>query len=377
MRNGKYHYYRRVPARVAHLDKRSFIKKTLETDSRILAQQRAVSFNQAIEEYWQNLEFCGSEIAKDQYKLATAIVTSKGFRYKTAAELAEGDLGELLARVKKLPDRHSSNPIEETALLGGVDKPALTVTTMLEEFWQLSAGEKLGKSPDQIRKWENPIKRAINNFLVVLGGDKEISKIDRADALDFRQFWSDRVEDGQAAPDTGNRDIGNLSKVFRTVTEAHRIPLLNPFSQLRLKSSTAEPRPPFPLNNIQDVLLAPGTLDSLNEDARLAFYVAADTGCGESELCGLLKSEIILEEPANHDKKKKFVPHIIIQPNEERNLKKSHRRRTIPLVGVALWAMKQRPDGFFISRAAGHSIRHSKQVSENQRSEAYPRSYPV
>lgn len=355
-RNGNFYYYRRVPVEVSHIDKRLHVKKSLKTDSLKLALQRVVSVNHEVEEYWKNLLQFGSDNSTEKYKATVSISENMGFRYKTATEIAEGELGEILARIKKLESVGVGNTEVEAALLGAVEKPELTITDMLQEFWGLSAEEKIGKSGDQIRKWENPKKRAINNLIAVLGQNKAISKLDRSDVLDFRQYWSDRVATDGMNPDTGNKDIGNLSNIFRTVTEAHRLPMENPFTALRLKGKGTGKRPPFTKHYVQDILLAPGTLDRLNEDARLAFYVAVDTGCGESEICGLLENEIVLTPPAEHDRNRMFVPHIIIQQNDIRLLKVRHRKRKIPLVGVALWAMKQRPKGFLSYRGRPDSL---------------------
>jgi len=62
-----------------------------------------------------------------------------------------------------------------------------------------------------------------------------------------------------------------------------------------------------------------------------------ETGCRPSEISNLRKEHIILD----HD-----VPHLKIRPTATRKLKSKSARRDIPLLGVSLEAMQQRPNGF-------------------------------
>lgn len=58
---------------------------------------------------------------------------------------------------------------EADALLGLVPEPPLTVSKAHEEYWTAAADRTRGKSADKIRRWENPRKKAVANFIKAVG----------------------------------------------------------------------------------------------------------------------------------------------------------------------------------------------------------------
>ncbi|HCN91728.1 MAG TPA: integrase, partial [Hyphomonas sp.] len=72
-------------------------------------------------------------------------------------------------------------------------------------------------------------------------------------------------------------------------------------------------------------------------ELRVIIYLLVETGARLSEIVNLRPDDIRLD----HE-----VPHIIIRPEQNRELKTSDSEREIPLVGVALPAMKLCPNGF-------------------------------
>lgn len=91
------------------------------------------------------------------------------------------------------------------------------------------------------------------------------------------------------------------------------------------------------------MILAPGKLDALNADARDVMLVFMETGARPSELVNLRKDQIRLLAA---------IPHIRVEVLERddnapgRELKTEQSERDIPLVGLALDAMRRHPDGF-------------------------------
>jgi integrase len=82
-----------------------------------------------------------------------------------------------------------------------------------------------------------------------------------------------------------------------------------------------------------------------------------ETGLRPSEVVNLTPQAIRLDAP---------VPHVKIMP-EGRRLKTEDSAREIPLVGVALAAMKLRPEGFprYRDKSSGLSATLNKYLSEN------------
>ena len=92
----------------------------------------------------------------------------------------------------------------------------------------------LGKSEDQRRRWEAPRKKAVKNFVAVVG-DKEIANITRNDKLDFRQHWLDRIVAGEVTANSANKDLIHLGDVLKTANTMKRLGLTLPLGELSFK----------------------------------------------------------------------------------------------------------------------------------------------
>jgi len=115
-----------------------------------------------------------------------------------------------------------------------------------------------------------------------------------------------------------------------------RLRLPEIFKGLRLAPGADKSRSPYEAQFIQDKLLAPGALDGLNDQARCILYVCADTGLRPSEVANLQPGAIHLDA---------LIPYVQVLP-VGRVLKTQDSEREVPLVGVALAAMKLHPHGF-------------------------------
>ena len=211
----------------------------------------------------------------------------------------------------------------------------MTVINALEEYWTLAADRKLGKSPDQVRRWENPRKKAVRNFVACVG-DVPLDTLRRPAFLSFREWLLEQVQAGKITAASANKDLIHLGDVLRMVNELKGLGLDLPMHRLSLKEGEAGKRPPFSREWIVDRLLAPGSLDGMNEEAAGILRMMVNTGCRPSEVANLTAETIHLDCP---------VPHITIQA-DGRQLKSKNARRTIPLLGVSLDAARANPAGF-------------------------------
>ncbi len=89
---------------------------------------------------------------------------------------------------------------------------------------------------------------------------------------------------------------------------------------------------------------------NLNREAGLICYALIETGCRPSEIANILPENIKLDAE---------VPHIRIRSTKARQLKSKASERDIPLVGVALDAMRQAPNGFPRFRDRGYLLSSS------------------
>jgi len=133
-----------------------------------------------------------------------------------------------------------------------------------------------GKSAKQKRDWEKIKRRAVNNF-IALCGDLEMDKISRKHGRDFYNWWGKRLHptDGSKPlhPNSANRDIGNLRKLFREywVYEGDE-KRENPFNNLRYSDNVYKEIPVFSDDWIRSRVLKKDALSSLNKEAALLVY---------------------------------------------------------------------------------------------------------
>lgn len=328
---GRYYYQRRVPKHLRAYDNRTFIKVALKTDSEQEAKRRAQVYNEHIESYWKSLikkDDTDKELHK--YKSAVLLARSYGFAYKTSYELATAPTEELIERLTQSKIEKEN----ETALLGGLDQPQLKLSQCEEQYWKLTKDRLVDKTPHKISKWKNPRKSSLDNFIEV-AGDKALQEVSRTDILSFKEWWRNKIAIGRS-PSTANKQLQMLKDILKTVAIYNEIDISVEalFAETKFRQQVRS-RPPFEAKYVQDTLLP--ALNGLNERDRLVVHAIADTGARESELFGLLPKDIFLETD---------IPFIWIRPRKMYPLKTATSERQIPLVGAALYAFQQSPNGF-------------------------------
>lgn len=337
-RGGVFYYVRRVPTELADQVGKTFERVTTKQTSLRAAIPVVDQINRETEAYWAQLAAGEAGEARQRYTAAVARARALGLGYQTADSLAGGSLDEIVRRVELLEARGAlDEPGEVAAVLGGASAPEFTITAGLDAYIELARPKMIKKAPDQVRKWKNPRVKAVRNLVTVIG-DKKMAEVSRADALDFRAWWVDRIEVEGLQIETANKDIGHLNGMFRELDEHYRMGMAQPFDRMRLKGGTTGQRTAFEPAFVQGRILAPGALDGLNRDARLVVYLIASTGLRLSEAVNLsaCHGEIRLDAE---------VPHVLVR-DSTRELKQAHTAREIPLAGSALAAMRAAPDGF-------------------------------
>ncbi len=335
-RGGWWHYVRRVPARFHGIDRRGIIRKALKTDNEETARRRRDSMEAADDLYWQSLASdLPDVVAKQRYDAAVLRCLALSLSYVPAEQIATDlVIGDVLDRVEMA--RGGDASLEDT-VLGAVAKPKPTVRQAFETYLSEVAPNALRRKSESQRKgWIKVKRRAVNNF-VALCGNLPIESITREHAQKFYRWWLDRIE----GPDTlsgssGNRDVGNMRKIYREYFLYQGDERENPFRGLSFTDAKRKV-PPFPVEWITSKIMAPGALDSLNQQARLICYVLIETGARPSEIANLAPEHIVLDAD---------VPYVSIEPSEAREIKTTSSVRKIPLVGVSLLAMRLAPSGF-------------------------------
>lgn len=319
-RAGFWHFARRVPQSLANLDPRGVVKQSTKIrvadDPRGVRAARAASrLNHDLEIYWRGLADGQSAESRRRYDEARKRARSFGFDYKEASSFSQDDLANLYGRLQALKKADRlSDPDAVAAVLGGEKKPSMKLSELFEEFETLEKSSLAGFSPDQVRKWRLPKKRAIANLTEVIG-DKALGDISRNDALDFREWWHARILSEGLEIQTANKDFSHINKMMRTVDRRHRLDLSPVFRELRLEGGEDKQRSAYDPKFVQEQILDSALLLRLNEEARRILFVIVETGLRLSEACNLTSETIFLDAE-------------------------------IPLVGVALDALRAQPGGF-------------------------------
>lgn len=348
-RNKTFHIRKRVPARYKGIEPRGIICISLHTDSDAIAKLKAPKVWASMIEAWEARLAGDTRDAEAQYDAARNLAGALGYRFLTANKAAQLPTADFEKRVDEVmaatkngkPDK----PLAK-ALLGGSAPPELTVSRALELFWDVKGRAELaGKSPDQLRRWENPRKKAFKNFIEV-NGDIAISSIGSDEMMAFRDWWENKLDADGLSANSANKDFKNLASTLRLVIMRKRLGLELPLSGYAFSEVAAKVRPPFSVDWIKNKLLMPDALNGLNPEARGIVLGMINTGYRPSEGAGLTKDQIRLE--AN-------IPHISIEP-VGRELKSRNAKRIIPLVGISLEAFRAHPEGFPRYRAGSATL---------------------
>lgn len=333
IKRGKwYHYRRRIPGMIAHLDKRKEISIALKTKSYAEALLRAEIYNTHIENFWKALASSGeADSANAKYRAAVSIAKTHGFSYKTTELIAASSLNELVERFKvNFKTREHTE-----AILGTVEQPKLLLSDALPIYWDCTIDRLGQKNEHQKRKWKNPRRLAWENLIAVVG-DKNIGDLTREDILKLRKWWLETIKDKGVKGDTGNKKLRHIKDIIVTVCNQQHIVLEidSLFASTRF-DYIEQSRPSFDAAYVQSTLL-PG-IKGMKEVYQMVIMAMADTGAREAEIFGLTKGDIYLDAE---------TPYIHIRPREGYRLKTNTSERKIPLVGTALLAFKEYPGGF-------------------------------
>lgn len=264
-----------------------FVQVSLKTDSEVIAQQRAAILNNELEKIWHQVATGAQEKSDDQFQQAVLMARLGGFTYRPATEIAKGDIENIVSRIEAVKNDVGGNPDRIGAILGSHSRPDLPVSTVLLDYFDFEQPNLLNKSEDQIRKWKNPRKKAIDNFIRICG-DKDVSEITRDDVLEFREWWYERIKSEGLTANSSNKDFSYLGQVLNYVRDDKKIDIdVNSLLARVRFTETASTRPPFEAEFIQSTLLNLNNLNNLNPECRFFLFAMADTGARPSELVGL------------------------------------------------------------------------------------------
>ncbi len=331
------HMRKRVPSRYKAVEHRESVWISLHTDSETVAKAKAPKVWADMIDAWEAMLDGMSSEGEKRMAAARNLAARRGFRFMAVQDVADLPWQQLMDRLRAVEQRDGTpNPVMAAAILGGAAHTELTVSSALESYWRIAKVKTRHKSPDQVRRWENPRKKAVANFIAAIGHDLPIRDITTRDLFAFKAWWVEKMESESLTANSANKDFVHLTAMIKEVARAEEVTINFNTEGLSIKESDAGTRPPFSTDWIRDRILAPGALNGLNSEARGIMLGMVNTGYRPSEGAMLGRDQIRLD----HN-----VPHISIEP-VGRQLKTANARRIIPLVGISLEAFRANPDGF-------------------------------
>jgi integrase len=350
--NGWWHYMRRVPLHMQDLDKahKRFVKAALkikkEDDPKGRAARKAIEIiDNETQAYWRDLVAGRNADARRRYRLGVKRAQQLGFVYASHQEVANStQLDQVLRRIEALDRTGWRDPVTQDATLGGtVLASSVLLSELVDQYMRLpsvllssKSGGLKGKSEEQIAKFRKHREKAIE-LLIAQVGDKDILSLSTADANKFTDWYLQYITVNALGTDGPRKHIDVIRKMIRSICERDRLtdPDVwgkNPFPRHEGKRNA------FSIAFVKDTMLAPGALDGMAPADRDLLYTLIDTGARLSEICNLRR-------PFIHVGPKDNIPHIRVRP-VGRQLKSKNAIRDVPLIGVALEAMRRNPDGW-------------------------------
>jgi integrase len=341
-RYGYWYLVRRVPRQFSAYDARNPVM--LSTSIRVADDPRAVvastavqKLDQGLERYWRERSAGRDVDAAARYEQSLKAARRIGVTYVPAGALATSPVEEIVHRLELLESRGTiEKPLDVSAVLGGEEVPPVMLSQMMDELERISGASLAGKSEGQKKRWRTPKETALATFIEVVGGDRPMSTVTRADVLSFRQHLQNRVVGGEIEIDTANKMIGHVAGMFGTINDVNQYGLPPIFVKARILGGKDKQRVAFDPGFVQERILANGLFDDLNAEARGIIYLVAEIGLRPSEACNLDRRSIRLEHS---------VPHVQVRP-DGRQMKTNDSWRDIPLVDLALKVLRQHPNGF-------------------------------
>lgn len=364
-RDGFWHFARRVPTKLVPFDPRGVIKHStgiavdVDPDG-VRAGKIAEEFNSDLEAAWRALAGGAQLDLQGRYAAARARARLLGLTYQSSEEIAAGQLANIVDRLETLARRGAGDPVSEDAAIGLAPSPTgagLVLSNLLTAFEDAVRADIRDFSPNQLRRWRNAKRRAIDNLIDVVD-DLDIAALTRDHALEYRAWWQGRILEDGIDPDTANKDFGHIKRMLREIDRLRQLGLPPVFADMRFEGGFGRSRKPYPRAFVQDVILAPGRLMTLNDEARRIVFLIAGTGLRLSECVNLNETTIRFEVK---------IPHVQVRP-DGRRMKTDESERDVPLVGVALAAMREQRKGFprYYDKAAGLSATVNAYLSDNK-----------
>ena len=120
-----------------------------------------------------------------------------------------------------MADGRIDDPAKRRAIMGGVDKPRIMLSSLFSAYETIQSVAIANKSERQRQKWTTQYQRAAQ-ILINQIGDKPLDHVSRDDAVAYAEWWEQRVLDDGLEINTANKNLSASPQL--DVSRRHQTP---------------------------------------------------------------------------------------------------------------------------------------------------------
>lgn len=233
-----------VPQRYRSVEQRKELFVSLKTSDQAEAHRLAgATYEAVLANMNERLVGVAGPVSEGYYRSLVDLARARGFTYRTASDLVDGPIEDLVARLNQLKsmDPAGKNKAQSDALLGTAGRPKLKISELQAFYENEHRTEVAKKNERELIKYRAPFLRAANN-LIALIGDKYIEDISYDDAQAFFDHMKDRVAKSEIVAKTGNKFLGTLRTMINEYRQRYRVTAPNPFEGMNVTKGPKKSR---------------------------------------------------------------------------------------------------------------------------------------
>lgn len=341
--NGYYYFCVNIPKRLLSPTTRRQIWRSLRTRDLAMAKKRVASHVAEILPLFDEDRL--PDEAHIEYKHVKATAEKLTAKYEPYKAVSEQTVDQLIERINEIVDVRAvipkPNVVQTAALVGAMETPPLSWAEAFEKFKALSSEKVKGKNELQTKCFWRRYEVKTEDYIAAMG-DTDVLKITKNDVKKYRKILKEKIDTGEFLSNEANKKISWLGMILETVFDEEYEGKESPFAGIRISGYEDDgKRAPFTATEILAVTEGLKT-SGARPEIKALIRIGMCTGANAKEIALLTPTDIHLVDTP--------YPYISIRPNELRGKVKrgGARHRDVPLVGDALAAMREFPNGFTI-----------------------------
>ncbi|WP_407279292.1 tyrosine-type recombinase/integrase [Aromatoleum evansii] len=321
LRQGRFYYQRSIPHDLANRYPARLIKRNLRTADPLTAAHKVAELDRLYESEWERL------------RTDPRSFPSKPPRCPEKLSDLNTDIAPLLSHfVTHADPRYGGFPREDSTFGTGDTYPAEAPvagshtdpnTDLMSDALRIYLASHHKGDSESLRKASTI---AVNGFVAVRG-DKPIRSLSRADA---RAYINTELTRGVTTA-TVRRRLTALNAIFNAYSQERELERKSPFSGHKIAGEGDDGKKRLPLT-VDELKTVQTKCREADDDLRWLVALLSDTGARLAEITGLALDDLKTDAE---------IPHVVIRPHPWRSLKNKESERTVPLVGVSLWAARR------------------------------------